>query len=198
MPIYSGNTPPNIEGTYSMSPCVLVYDSNNAFNPGYKFTDIIIEFTNQNMTQNTLVFRDEYVDNSGNPTNTSTKSEAKIIGSGNDFTIFVIAENNGTNGSWTKLASLYSGTITNNGIKNFHEGFVMLDKIDPDNNLMKVGQFRIVNDQDGMSDTTTWKARQRAARIKDGKAKIQFLPLPIDAGPTGLKNIIDLMEEVSK
>ena len=198
MPIYSGNTPPNIEGTYSMSPCVLVYDSNNAFNPGYKFTDVVIEFTNQNMTQNTLVFRDEYVDNSGNPTSTSTKSEAKIIGSGNDFTIFVIAENNGTNGSWTKLASLYSGTITNNGIKNFHEGFVMLDKIDPDNNLMKIGQFRIVNDQDGMSDTTTWKARQRAARIKDGKAKIQFLPLPIDAGPTGLKNIIDLMEKVSK
>jgi hypothetical protein len=198
MPIYSGNTPPNIEGTYSVSPCVLVYDSKNNWEPGHKFTDLIIEFSNQNMTQNTLIFRDESISSNGSISSTSEKAEAKIIGNGDNFTLFVISVNTRTDGSWSKMASLYSGTKTSDGIKNLNEGFVMLDKYDPNNQLMSIGQFRIINDQDGMSETTTWKARQRAAQTKDGKARIQFLPLPTDAGPTGNKTTIDLMEKVSK
>jgi hypothetical protein len=196
MPIYSGNTPPNIEGVYNMSPCVMVYDSNNSYEPGKLFTDVVIEMTDQNMTQNILTFREEYVDDDGSVTGSSSKTEAKIIGNGNDFTLFVITKTIETDGSWLNSASLYSGTKSGNGIKNLYEGFVVLDKYDPNNKKMKIGQFRIINDQDGFSDPTTWKVSQSATRMKDGSMEIHALPISTAEGPTGFKTTIDIKEEV--
>jgi len=65
------------------------------------------------------------------------------------------------------MASLFSGTKTDDGIKNFYQGFVMLDKRDPNHNFMDIGEFRVINDQNGMSEPTTWLARQNAARKTD-------------------------------
>ena len=185
MPIYSGNTPPNIEGVYNMSPCVMVYDSNGSFEPGHKFNSVVTELTNQNMSQNTLTYRDEEIKSDGTVSSSSNKAEAKIVGNGDNFTMFVVITSNSTNGSWTKIASLLSGIKTSSGIKDFYEGFVMLDKYDPDNNKMKIGQFRIINDQDGMSEPTTWKTRQRAARVADDNT--ETLQDRKSAGPSTVK-----------
>jgi len=165
MPLYSGNTPPTIEGVWNMSPCVLVYDSKGAYNPGHKFTDVVVELSDQSSSQNTLTYRDEYVSTAdGSIVGTSNKVEAQIVGSGSHFTFFVISTNTETDGSWMKQASLYSGTKTSSGIKDLYNGFVVLDKYDPNGHLMGIGEFRIINDQDGLSQSTTWKARQKAAR----------------------------------
>ena len=185
MPIYSGNTPPNIEGVYNMSPCVMVYDSNGSFEPGHKFNSVVTELTNQNMSQNTLTYRDEEIKSDGTVSSSSNKAEAKIVGNGDNFTMFVVITSNSTNGSWTKIASLLSGIKTSSGIKDFYEGFVMLDKYDPDNTKMKIGQFRIINDQDGMSEPTTWKTRQRAARVADDNT--ETLQDRTSAGPSTVK-----------
>ena len=185
MPIYSGNTPPNIEGVYNMSPCVMVYDSNGSFEPGHKFNSVVTELTNQNMSQNTLTYRDEEIKSNGTVSSSSNKAEAKIVGNGDNFTMFVVITSNSTNGSWTKIASLLSGIKTSSGIKDFYEGFVMLDKYDPDNNKMKIGQFRIINDQDGLSEPTTWKTRQRAARVADDNT--ETLQDRKSAGPSTVK-----------
>ena len=185
MPIYSGNTPPNIEGVYNMSPCVMVYDSNGSFEPGHKFNSVVTELTNQNMSQNTLTYRDEEIKSNGTVSSSSNKAEAKIVGNGDNFTMFVVITSNSTNGSWTKIASLLSGIKTSSGIKDFYEGFVMLDKYDPDNKKMKIGQFRIINDQDGMSEPTTWKTRQRAARVADDNT--ETLQDRKSAGPSTVK-----------
>ena len=185
MPIYSGNTPPNIEGVYNMSPCVMVYDSNGSFEPGHKFNSVVTELTNQNMSQNTLTYRDEEIKSDGTVSSSSNKAEAKIVGNGDNFTMFVVITSNSTNGSWTKIASLLSGIKTSSGIKDFYEGFVMLDKYDPDNTKMKIGQFRIINDQDGMSEPTTWKTRQRAARVADDNT--ETLQDRRSAGPSTVK-----------
>ena len=185
MPIYSGNTPPNTEGVYNMSPCVMVYDSNGSFEPGHKFNSVVTELTNQNMSQNTLTYRDEEIKSDGTVSSSSNKAEAKIVGNGDNFTMFVVITSNSTNGSWTKIASLLSGIKTSSGIKDFYEGFVMLDKYDPDNKKMKIGQFRIINDQDGMSEPTTWKTRQRAARVADDNT--ETLQDRKSAGPSTVK-----------
>ena len=185
MPIYSGNTPPNIEGVYNMSPCVMVYDSNGSFEPGHKFNSVVTELTNQNMSQNTLTYRDEEIKSDGTVSSSSNKAEAKIVGNGDNFTMFVVITSNSTNGSWTKIASLLSGIKTSSGIKDFYEGFVMLDKYDPDNKKMKIGQFRIINDQDGMSEPTTWKTRQRAVRVADDNT--ETLQDRKSAGPSTVK-----------
>jgi len=185
MPIYSGNTPPNIEGVYNMSPCVMVYDSNGSFEPGHKFNSVVTELTNQNMSQNTLTYRDEEIKSDGTVSSSSNKAEAKIVGNGDNFTMFVVITSNSSNGSWTKIASLLSGIKTSSGIKDFYEGFVMLDKYDPDNKKMKIGQFRIINDQDGMSEPTTWKTRQRAARVADDNT--ETLQDRKSAGPSTVK-----------
>ena len=56
MPIYSGNTPPNIEGTYNLSKQIMVYNSdpNSSLQAGKKFVDYVSEFTKQDMTANTV------------------------------------------------------------------------------------------------------------------------------------------------
>lgn len=166
MPIYSGNTPPNIEGVYLWNPLVLVYDSKNSYPTGHQFDDYISEITNQDMSKNTLDYRDEQISN-GSATVPSEKSEAKIVGEGDNFTMFVIPTTKYSDETWVKMASLFSGTKTDDGIKNFYQGFVVLDKGDPNHNFMDIGEFRVVNDQNGMSEPTTWLARQNAARKTD-------------------------------
>ena len=189
MPIYSGNTPPNIEGVYNLSPCELLYNSdpNSSNKPGKIYASFVTEFTAQNMTQNTLQYRNQEVNSStGAIVSTSKISEAKIIGSGDSFTVFVIVESTDNYGVWTKMARLLSGTKSANGIKKYYNGYVMLDKSDDTNNpKMGIGVFRITYDNDGFSESTTWKnARQRATRQKDGNIKSQSLPSCIDEDPT--------------
>ena len=199
MPIFSGSTPPNIEGTYNMSVQVMVHNSDvkSSYQAGETFADGISEYTNQNQTANTVQYRYEER-NSEEVFNTSAIEEAKLLGQGNTFTTFTVIKSDRSDGAWTKMATILSGTMTSSGIKDFYRGILMLDKYDPNDNIMNVGDFRIFKDQDGLSEPTTWMTRQRSARQMDVNTIIQSLPSTIDASPTGLKTKSYINEKVGK
>jgi hypothetical protein len=188
MPIYSGSTPPNIEGTYNLSTQIMVYNSdpNSSYQAGKKFVDYVSEFTKQDMTANTVQYRYEER-NANGPLSSSEIEEAKVLGQNNTFTIFTITKANYADGAWTKAATILSGTMTNSGIKDFYRGILMLDKYDPNSNLMNIGDFRIFKDDDGLSEPTTWMARQRAASMKSSRTEDQSLPSGTDLGPSAVK-----------
>jgi len=196
MPIYSGNTPPNIEGTYNLSPDLMVYNSNpnSSYKPGDLFYDCVTKYSNQNMTQNTATYQEENVYN-GTVSSRSDPAEARILGKGNNFTAFTIVETTiESENSWTKMATIVSGTMTSEGIKDYYYGILMLDKRDPNNKRMKIGDFRIFKDGDGLSVPTTWLNRQRAAGIKD----INPVPGCADEAPFSIKSKFFEMKKETK
>ena len=153
MPIYTGSTPPTIDGTFTSHPHVSVYTSD-----GYTFkgdlADQIMNFSGQNKSKNTL----NYQYRQGGSIN--DKTEMIVMGEGDKFTIFAVM-----NGSYTsfnatyKVAEIVSGTMTADGIKDFFSGSLMIEKNDPDNQLMKVGTYRIFKDGDGLASPSSWSAR---------------------------------------
>jgi len=158
MPIYSGNTPPNVEGTYEISPYTTVYDQTGYYDVGKSIKDKIIKMYNQDMTKNIVQWEERQGDSH------STATDVALLGSGKDFTAFFITTGT-SSGISTKRATIISGTWTSEGIKNFYYGFVMLEKgADPDHKLMDVGYCRIFKDGDAISTPTSWSARQRDAR----------------------------------
>ncbi len=152
MPIFSGNTPPAIEGVYDFSPNVAVYFEDHADVTGREYTSLVMRFDNHDKQKNTLDYTSHDV---GSSTSSSARGAA-IIGEGANFTCFFISEGE-SNGIYIKLATLISGTMTPSGIRNMYHGFVLLDKgDDPNNTLMKKGVYRVFKDGDGISTTTTW------------------------------------------
>lgn len=195
MPIYAGSTPPSIEGTYLMNPCVLVYNSdlNSSYKPGKIFNDYIAKYTNQNMTKNTATYQYEERNKNVDVTSKSDEAEAKVLGEGNNYTTYTIVETTNTDGSWTKMATILSATVTAEGLRNFYEGILMLDKKDPNNTRMDIGVFRIFKDEDGLSEPTTWKARMRDARVGlDERAA--YLD-PTAKAPAGEAQIEDIVKK---
>ena len=51
------------------------------------------------------------------------------------------------------------GTMTDAGIKDCHIALLMVDKNDPDNQVMKVGTYRIFKDKDGLAEPSSWSSR---------------------------------------
>ena len=157
MPIYSGNTPPIIEGTYKLSPWAVVFDE-AGYEPGHTFSDKIIRFSNQNTQQNTLAYNQKQGSAVGHSDN------VVILGQGNNFTVFFIQQESDPEFNFTgKSAAIYSGTMSDTGIKNLYYGFLYLEKNDPQNKKIGVGKIRVIKDSDGLSETTTWSARLKAA-----------------------------------
>jgi hypothetical protein len=163
----------------------MVYNSNpnSSYQAGKLFNDHISKYSNQNTILNTITYQYEEV-YQNQVTSKSDQAEARILGQGSDFTAFTIVETSESDGTWTKMATILSGTKTSNGIKDYYRGILMLEKNDPNNKKMGIGEFRIFKDDDGLSEPTTWQARQRAATQKGNNLKIQSLPSCIDEGPT--------------
>lgn len=154
MNINEGLTPPNIEGEYVCKPNTLVYSSDNDFEVGYVFTTSYFKFDNQ--TANGMA---TYNESSGN--STSESPEVYVIGSGNNFTAYFVRtsyyyDDYGNYEGWSKVSQMASGTITNSGIANYRYAFIMLDKYDPNNRLMDVNEFRVIEDNDGMASKESW------------------------------------------
>ncbi len=168
MPIYSGSTPPNIEGTYFFDPNVMIHNSdpNGKSQEGALLSGLNIKFTKQNTSYNIVNYQEENVEK-GQVTYMSSEVSATILGEGDNFTAYFILESTSSDGSWYKLATIVSGTKAGNGIRNCFYGLLMLDKIDPGNKFMDVGTFRIFKDQDGLSEPSTWLTRSASARSLD-------------------------------
>ena len=178
MPIYSGSTPPNIEGSFKLAPSYLLYNSNltSSVKPGRLFYDYVSKYSGVDLKKNVATFQyEELQRGSSTVESKSEESAVKILGEGNNFTAFSVVTTKYADG-FSKLATILSGTLNSNGITNYCYGILMLDKEDPNNTRMDVGEFRIFKDQDGFSESVSWLARQRdaATRSADGT----LLPSP--------------------
>ena len=149
IPIYDGVNPPNIEGQYLLSPCVLTYDSTGGFSPGDEFNDCYIQFSNQDMENNTLDYREQETSSS------SVGLGAFISGEGDTFSVFFNTEGVDEYSDYSitfKTALIISGILTENGIKDMDYAFVLVEKSDdPKPHLIPVGSFRSFKDGDGLS-----------------------------------------------
>jgi len=155
MPIYKGNTPPNINGVYEMKPTILVVDSGGSAKPGQEFLPMTMRFSSQN---NPDITYEEYQKSSNGDIALSKGDEVKITGSGNFSTTVFVVTTNHSDGVITKSATVISGEKTKDGIKNIRYAFIVLEKIGDENNnkYVKVGTYRVFKDGDELAQNSTW------------------------------------------
>lgn len=156
MPIYRGDTPPIVEGAYLMEPCEAVYCQDygvGGYAPGTICTSTQIRFFNQDNETLTLDFEGKNIDGTSHEVGTGSF----ISGSGNNFTVYFDTEGE-SSGIYTRMAEVYSGTLTAEGISDLYFAFVMVEKgEDPENILMDEGVFRLFKDGDGMASVYPWE-----------------------------------------
>jgi hypothetical protein len=153
IPIYDGKNPPNIEGSYFLSPQVLIGSSLSNDEIGKVYASEYQKYSSQDMNKNTIDLVG--VEESKDGLSVSKGTGAYISGSNNNFTIYFDMESENSY-STSKLVYIVSGTKTSTGIRNLTCGFIMKEKYDPQNKLVPVGTFRFFKDQDGMSEAVSW------------------------------------------
>ncbi len=147
IPIHEGLNPPNIEGTFLVSPNAL-FSTNIPDDPdiGYIFDDATITFSNQNQQDLTVRVSEEQGSGFGNG------DGSYILGEGNKFSVFSEINEYSDVTGYSTLARVYSGEISQDGIINFHCALLMLDDHgDPSGTLIEIGQGRGFIDSNGFS-----------------------------------------------
>lgn len=165
--INEGNTPPNIAIDFVANPFVMVYDSKI----GNKYEVGEPRYFSIRKKNPESAYYSYYMTES----NEISKGDSLIvIGSGNKFTAYFIDNVTFTSDSRSyKAAAIFSGEKVNGGIKNLKYAFIFLDKVDPDNTLMDIGQSRCYMDEDGFSvdsvwTSTTYSSNRTATTHKNG------------------------------
>lgn len=161
IPIHKGTTPPNIEGTYFISPAVLLTD-NLGTPTGYKFADQYIMFYDQTYN-NTISMQ-----STQKLGDLSVGSGLFISGSGENFTVYFNEYRTYDDGSYLTQASIISGSIKNGYLYDYHYAFIVLDDYDPYERFMDSGDYRIIYDQDGYSEPTEWPLDTRSINPGNG------------------------------
>ena len=154
MPIYEGVTPPDITGKYLAEPFRLVYTSDGQFSPGDVFAPDYFSF--QNQTASGMAMYSE-----SQASGVAVAPEVYVVGNANNFSAYFIAEQTryddyGDVTSTSKMSTIISGTVTEEGIENFRYAFVMLEKDDPYDELMDVNEYRVFEDGDGLAIRYDW------------------------------------------
>lgn len=164
MPVYSGDTPPDIEGTYLMDPFETVYTSDGDYYPGEILDGVMnFGFTKSNDCNNTYYYTE----------GSYSAYDVYVDGSGNNFVAYFTTS--GTNSEYNvdvKMATIISGVMTSNGIQDFYYGIYMVEKSsDPGHHIMDVGTYRIYKDGNGMADYTTGSQ----SAFKEGNVSLDYL-----------------------
>jgi len=110
--MFGGNNPPNIEGTFKMSECIIA-DADDKSLIGRVIQPITYNFSNYNAASKSVIQRLKQ----SNGDNGTTASTFYVSGAGNFFTIFRTFT--GSNG--IKYYEVISGELTSNSVKNFKE-----------------------------------------------------------------------------
>ena len=184
IPIYEGVNPPLLNGFFAISPMKLTYNSNPSGNwlPGKIVADTFIYFSDQDQATNTLNFYGFSMNSSGEVLEEEYGLGAFISGEGKNFSVFFNTEglvyySDGNVSS--KTALIISGTKEANCIKDLYYAFVMIEKDDPNNHLMKVGSFRVYVDADGVADEIDLNDSSRSR----SSSSDSYLPCYLDNGP---------------
>lgn len=150
MPINDGMNPPDITGYYYCNDedCINDTEGQEDYLQNFKY---YFHFHGKD-GNNILV---DYF-NSGK-TDTSKGKGAYIFGDGDKFTVYVEATGKSGTISYTTV-SVYSGTLTSQGIKSFTQGFIMTSKTGDDDDyvLMPVNSARVYEEGDGMADKLSY------------------------------------------
>lgn len=148
--IHEGITPQNIEGSYLAAPLTLHYASDGYTN---NFYDLTMTFRNQ-MQRGMVTYSERQRD-----TVEGASIAAQVIGHDSCFTMYCyqyVANYSGAIRLWNcKIATVVSGIITKNGIRDCQYSYIMLEKEAINDNylsqLAKDETFRIYKDGDSMA-----------------------------------------------
>lgn len=149
MPINGGNKPPELIGTYFVSPFVL--DSSNVPDEvaGKLFADFVVTFYDFNPRK--LTVKIDY----DNGPETGTGVGSYIVGEDNQFSVFCEIKATQLVVFKAEATMIFTGTLTDNGIENFWYANFMVDNHgDEDGLWLENGQGRIIYDSDGFSERT--------------------------------------------
>ncbi|NBC03658.1 MAG: hypothetical protein GVY20_08150 [Bacteroidetes bacterium] len=142
--IYKGLNPPNIEGNYYA-------DSQEQENGNLVFMDYSYKFSNQ-----TSDLKIELNYQSENEQDIGEGFGAFIAGSGQTFSVYLETQGRIEEDTHTVIfntASIYSGSKSPDGIKNFQHGFIVTHKEnDKNNNYMNVGDSRVIYETDNLAE----------------------------------------------
>jgi hypothetical protein len=144
--INTGNTPPNVEGVYFVSPLILQASSVASDIIGARFNDYTITLTNQNNEDLTI----DYLGDQGLQVDLGGGSF--ISGDNNNFSIFLITTSTNQINEEADSAIAISGTFTEEGVEGFQIAYMMLDnKENPSGTWIPNNSGRVVHDSDGFS-----------------------------------------------
>lgn len=157
--VNTGNTPPDVVGSYLISPNVLKATNipDDGFDIGDGFFDKRISFFSQDNDDLSIEYNGAQIDPEGNVTSTETGTESFITGSGNNFTIIIRTSGVNQTGSGNTVSITnglaISGTISEEGILNVESGFIIIEKSgDTEDELIDEGEGRLFEDQDGLTE----------------------------------------------
>jgi len=166
MPIFGGNTPPDITGTFLISPVIKLNSNFFDWSGNSGWADYILTFYEQDFDNQTVKIKQENADVFGEGIG------GYVVGTDNDFTIFTELDEIDSDNVRMKTIYVYSGTMSNDGIRNFHMSLIMKDDGgDPYNRYIENGQGRLFYDGDGFSERITGSKNTSAL-----KSKMKFLP----------------------
>ncbi|MBQ9474593.1 MAG: hypothetical protein IJU81_09330 [Bacteroidales bacterium] len=131
------------------SPELLVYSSDNKYQPGDRFDDTYFAFVGQSNAN--IV---QYYEREGS--SFSYAKDAQITGDGDNFTIYFYEDGIFNDGKTFSKATIISGTWSEDGIKDYEICFLMLDKQDSNGDLMHVNHYRVCRDGDGVASKCHW------------------------------------------
>jgi len=157
--IHGGINPPQIGGSYLISPVIRV--KSNFTDYSSNFADIYMTFSEQNNTN--LTVKVDYTQIG----NQATGLGAFIRGEGNKFTVYVPVLWTSTSGYTCDLLEVYSGEIEEGGIRNWQQVLIMKDDHgDPANEWIENGQGRLFKDGNGFSERITQSKSAPVLRSK--------------------------------
>lgn len=167
--IYQGDTPADISGQYLSQPHALLYAS---YDPEYDpddstvfYSDRYVAFTFSEATG--MDFYGKQWDTDNDRWVEEHVSKMKITGEGDNFCCFYVIEGQ-PHGFYLKQSTIFSGTLTSEGLKNFRVAVIMVEN-DGDNDFPEKNSFRILGDFDGMAENNNWMGK-KALETSNGRA----------------------------
>ncbi|GHS85243.1 hypothetical protein FACS1894201_04720 [Bacteroidia bacterium] len=158
--VNGGYTPPNIDGTYLATPLTLVKKSFST-NVAAQW-DMYVTFSGQNNSK--LTINVDYDMQSDNGLMEASGPGSFIVGEGKKFSVFVEGTRKAL-GYTAKTVEVFSGEMTDNGIKNYQWGVMMIDDNgDPTGLWIANGTGYLKKDSDGFSSKITYRSKSSPSK----------------------------------
>lgn len=164
MIIYDGENPPDIEGGFLASPMELIHASDIYANNNFYNAKLL--FSSQSC-RNMICYTEEQ------SSAQLVCDDAIVIGHDANFTFAGRAEMRNAVAGWScTLGLVISGERSSDGtIRRLEYANIMLEKNDPYNVLIEVGDFRVYRDSDGTTTPHNWQPSASSNPVTDNILK---------------------------